>query len=111
MWEGKSRVTQAVSYLGQPEDSKKDHLMGGGAWLYLVEQQAIWLFQMDVFEMDGFEGVMRGTYIIIKKANCQAGNGTTVHPAGNLGWGQQQPGQQICSESGEAHILTKRGHI
>lgn len=37
MWEGKSRVTQAVSYLGQPEDSKKDHLMGGGAWLYLVE--------------------------------------------------------------------------
>lgn len=56
---------------------------------------------MDVFEMDGFEGVMRGTYIIIKKANCQAGNGTTVHPAGNLGWDNSSLGSRYVQSQGK----------
>ena len=74
LWEGKARG-QMISYLSQPDLSKKRELHErGGLALYLVWQLAMCVLEMGVFEVDAsaIKTLMSGTYVTVKKANCQA---------------------------------------
>lgn len=73
MQKGKSKVTQVVSYLS-PSVFKRGASRVGWSGSLSSYVAGVCLLEMNVFEMDALaiRSLMSGTYIAIKKANCQA---------------------------------------
>ena len=66
-------VSQMAIQATRISPPKKERLENSSLALYLAVQLAMCLFKMDVFEMkaSAIKSLMSGTYITIKKANCQ----------------------------------------